>query len=110
MAGTPMAMPSMAPATVPDMVTSSAILAPRLTPDRTRSGLAPLISSLMPSITQSVGVPVTAKRRSSSLRTRTGSESVRARDAPDCSYSGATIQMSSDSSRAIRSRASSPSA
>jgi hypothetical protein len=42
---------------------------------------------LTPSITQSVGVPVVAKRRSDSCRTRIGSASVSARLAPDCSYS-----------------------
>ncbi len=42
MDGTPSAMPSIAPATVPDMVTSSAALWPRLTPESTRSGLRAL--------------------------------------------------------------------
>ena len=95
--GTPSAMPSIAPATVPDMVTSSAALWPRLTPESTRSGLASFISSSIASITQSVGVPVTAKRRSSSCRTRSGSDRVSAREAPDCSASGAQTQTSSDS-------------
>src|SRR5579862_1609335 len=41
---------------------------------------------------------------------RSGSDSVSARDAPDCSYSGAEIQTSSLSWRAIRSSAPNPSA
>src|ERR1700722_13933421 len=56
MAGAPSAIPSIAPATVPDMVTSSAAFSPRLTPESTRSGLAPSTRYWMPSMTQSVGV------------------------------------------------------
>ena len=67
MDGTPSAMPSMAPATVPDMVTSSAMFCPRLTPERTRSGLPPSTRSRTPIITQSVGVPVMAKVLGSSF-------------------------------------------
>ena len=103
-------MPSIAPATVPDRVTSSATFWLRLTPDRTRSGAGPSISCCTAIITQSVGVPSTAKRRSSSFRTRIGSDSVSARLAPDCSYSGAQIQMSSLSARAIFSRLTRPGA
>ena len=52
-------------------------------------------------ITASVGVPVTQKRRSPSLRRRTGTVRVSEWPAPDCSSAGATIQMSSENSRAI---------
>src|SRR5436190_1293504 len=87
--GPHMAMASMAPATVPDMVTSSARFTPRLTPESTRSGFLPFTSSRRPSITQSVGVPVVENRRGPYSRTRIGSESVSARLAPDRSASGA---------------------
>ena len=39
MEGTMLGIPSMAPATVPETVTSSATFWPRLTPDKTRSGM-----------------------------------------------------------------------
>ena len=52
------------------------------------------------SITASVGVPVTEKRRSSWRRSRTGSVRVSEWPAPDCSSVGATIQMSSLNVRA----------
>ena len=62
------------------------------------------------SITQSVGVPDTAKRLGPALRKRKGSDSVSECDAPDCSVSGATTQMSSESVRAIFSATASPGA
>ena len=52
------------------------------------------------SITASVGVPLTEKRRSSCLLRRTGVDSVSEWPAPDCSSAGATIQISSLSLRA----------
>src|SRR5471032_2813586 len=52
-------------------------------------------------ITQSVGVPLTAKRRSAIWRSRSGEVRVSECDAPDCSFSGATTQTSSDRLRAI---------
>src|SRR5262245_13303566 len=60
--------------------------------------------------TQSAGVPWTAKRRSSSRRSRIGLASESECEAPDCSTSGATIHTSSVSVRAILSRVSRPSA
>ena len=66
------------------------------------------------SITASVGVPVTEKRRSSCRRSRTGVVRVSEWPAPDCSSVGATIQMSSLNLRAtdsssLRPRAFTPS-
>src|SRR5215831_9168405 len=60
-------------------------------------------------MTQSVGVPLTAKRRSATGRSRKGSLSESECDTPDWSYSGATTQTSSESARAISTQASSPS-
>ena len=57
-----------------------------------------------PMMTQSVGVPFTAKWRSPTSRSRSGSLSDSECDTPDWSVSGATIQTSSDSSRAISSQ------
>ena len=61
-------------------------------------------------MTQSVGVPFTAKRRSPTSRSRSGSLSESECDTPDWSFSGATTQTSSDSARAISSHTSSPGA
>src|SRR5712691_7036999 len=63
-----------------------------------------------PMITQSVGVPLTAKRRSPISRSRNGSLSESECETPDWSYSGATTHTSSDSARAISRHASSPAA
>src|SRR5262245_18347123 len=60
--------------------------------------------------TQSAGVPWTAKRRSSSRRSRIGVASESECEAPDCSTSGATIHTSSVRVRAILSSVSRPSA
>src|SRR5215217_1849847 len=54
-------------------------------------------------MTQSVGVPLMAKRRSSTSRRRKGSLSDSECDTPLWSVSGATIQTSSDSAAAMRS-------
>jgi hypothetical protein len=62
----------------------------------------------VPMITQSVGVPLTAKRRGEISRSRSGSLSDSECDTPDWSVSGATTQISSDSVRAISSSTSSP--
>ena len=51
-------------------------------------------------MTQSVGVPLTAKRRSPTSRSRSGSLSESECETPDWSNSGATTQTSSDSARA----------
>ena len=51
-------------------------------------------------MTQSVGVPLTAKRRSPTARSRSGSLSESECETPDWSNSGATTQTSSDSARA----------
>ena len=61
-------------------------------------------------ITESVGVPLTAKRRSPCLWSRTGRVSVSEWPAPDCSSDGAQIQMSSENWRAICSSTLSPGA
>ena len=61
-------------------------------------------------ITQSVGVPLTAKCLSATSRSRSGSLSDSECDTPDWSLSGATIQTSSDKVRAIFSQASRPGA
>ena len=63
-----------------------------------------------PMMTQSVGVPFTAKRRSSTSRSRSGSLSESECDTPDWSNSGATIHTSSDSARAISAQTSRPGA
>ena len=54
-------------------------------------------------MTQSVGVPLTAKWRGEILRSRSGSFSVSEWATPDWSVSGATTQTSSVNSRAIAS-------
>ena len=54
-----------------------------------------------PMMTQSVGVPLTAKCRSPTSRRRSGSLSDSECETPDWSVSGATIQTSSDNARAI---------
>src|SRR5215510_13869020 len=56
----PRMVPSNAPAIVPEYVTSSAMLAPRLTPDNTRFGSLSLSRWRTPMMTLSVGVPRTA--------------------------------------------------
>ncbi|GJD76140.1 hypothetical protein CFIICLFH_4390 [Methylobacterium goesingense] len=61
-------------------------------------------------ITQSDGVPFTAKRFSATWRRRKGSFSERECETPDWSVSGATTQTSSEMARAIPSRVSSPGA
>jgi hypothetical protein len=61
-------------------------------------------------ITESVGVPVTQKRRSPRRLSRTGLVSVSEWPAPDCSSVGATIQTSSEIADAIRSRTLRPAA
>ena len=53
-------VPSNAPAIVPEYVTSSAMLAPRLTPDSTRFGSLSRSKWRTPMMTLSVGVPRTA--------------------------------------------------
>ena len=64
----------------------------------------------MPMITQSVGVPFTAKCLSATSRSRSGSLSESECDTPDWSYSGATIHTSSERARAISSQTVSPGA
>ncbi len=61
-------------------------------------------------ITQSVGVPATAKRFSPTWRSRSGFDSDSECATPDWSVSGATTQTSSESCAAMRSRTASPSA
>ncbi len=78
------------------------MLAPELTPDSTRSG-GPGMTLRTPMMTQSVGVPRTAKWRSPIFRKRSGSDSDSEWAKPDWSVSGATTQTSSDSWRAMRS-------
>src|SRR5579871_2001706 len=63
-----------------------------------------------PMMTQSVGVPLMAKRRSSTARMRSGSLSESECETPDWSNSGATTQTSSDSARAISAQTSRPGA
>ena len=58
-------------------------------------GGASFITCAQAIITQSVGVPVTAKRFVSISRRRSGRVSVSECEAPDCSVSGATTQTSS---------------
>src|SRR5262245_10274425 len=60
-------------------------------------------------ITQSVGVPFTAKRRSPISRSRSGSLSESECETPDWSNSGASTQTSSESARPISAQTSSPS-
>src|ERR1700738_2070620 len=61
-------------------------------------------------MTQSVGVPFTAKRRASTSRRRSGRLSESEWDTPDWSVSGATTHTSSESTRAIFSSTSRPGA
>ncbi len=61
-------------------------------------------------MTQSVGVPFTAKWRGPTSRRRSGSLSESECDTPDWSVSGATTQTSSESWRAIASSVFSPGA
>src|SRR5262249_1226598 len=63
-----------------------------------------------PMMTQSVGVPLMAKRRSSTARMRSGSLSDSECETPDWSNSGATTQTSSDSPRGISAQTSRPGA
>ena len=60
-------------------------------------------------MTQSVGVPLTAKRRSPISRSRSGSLSESECETPDWSNSGAITQTSSESARPISAQTSSPS-
>ncbi len=83
---------------------------PQLTPDSTSSGGRAFKICSAAIITQSVGVPLTAKWRSSIARRRKGDVKVREWDAPDCSVSGATTQTSSEIARAIFSATPSPGA
>ena len=64
-------------------------------PDRISSGGCSFRICRQAIITQSVGVPLTAKRRSAIWRRRSGEVRVSECDAPDCSFSGATTQTSS---------------
>ena len=59
MPGTPMTIPSMAPATVPEYVMSSPRFSPWLIPETTMSG-SKSMSPRATSRTQSTGVPVQA--------------------------------------------------
>jgi len=77
------------------------MLEPQLIPDRISAGGWSFRMCRHAIITQSVGVPLTAKRRSSIWRSRKGEARVRECDAPDCSFSGATTQTSSLSAWAI---------
>src|SRR5271156_919256 len=106
----PKSAPSIAPAMVPEYVTSSATFWPRLTPERTRSGGWSAMIFLTPMMTQSVGVPFKAKWRGPTSRRRSGSLRDSEWATPDWSLSGATTVTSSDSSRAIDSRSLSPAA
>src|SRR5271165_4829834 len=83
---------------------SSATFWPRLTPDSTRSGRLSAMILRTPMMTQSVGVPLTAKWRGLISRSRNGSLSDSECATPDWSLSGATTHMSSESSPAIASR------
>ncbi len=67
MAGMPRRVASMAAATVPEWVISSARFAPLLTPESIRSGGRSLSKWHTASSTQSDGVPVTAKRLDDTL-------------------------------------------
>src|SRR5690242_19539296 len=86
------------------------MLEPRLTPERRRVGGDSFITWAQAIITQSVGVPVTAKRFGSIWRSRRGRVRVSECEAPDCSVSGATTHTSSLKARAIFSAAASPGA
>ena len=72
-------------------------------PDRITSGGESFITCASASITASVGVPVTEKRRSSCFLSRTGVVRVSEWPAPDCSSVGATIHTSSLNLRATAS-------
>src|SRR6185312_8761778 len=86
------------------------MLEPRLTPERINVGGLSFMISATPIITQSVGVPVMAKRFALISRRRSGRVSVSECDAPDCSVSGAQTHTSSVSARAIFSAISRPGA
>ena len=91
-------------------MTPSPTFAPRLTPDRIRSGGLSFISRASAIITASVGVPPTANRRSPIWRTRTGRVSVSEWPAPDCTSAAATTQTPSESVAAIASSTARPGA
>ena len=77
------------------------MLAPRLIPESTRSGALSFSTCRTPMMTLSVGVPRTAKARSSTLRMRKGSCRESEWLAPDWLLSGATTQTSSLNLEAI---------
>src|SRR3546814_10004234 len=66
-----------------------------------RSGGSSFMIQAIAIITESVGVPVTQKRRSPSFLSLTGKVRVSEWPAPDCSSVGATTQISSENSLAI---------
>ena len=74
---------------------SSAVFAPRFTPDRMTVGRRSLHRWLTPSTTQSVGEPRTENFFGPNSRMRSGSASDTECDAPLRSESGATTQTSS---------------
>src|SRR5436190_15669718 len=86
------------------------MLVPRLTPDRTMSGLRSLSRCLTASSTQSVGVPSTANLVSLTSRARSGRVIDSEWPAPLWLNSGATTQTSLDSCPATSASASRPGA
>ena len=82
----------------------------RFTPDSTRSGGLSAMIFRTPMMTQSVGVPLTAKWRGLISRRRSGSLSDSECATPDWSLSGATTTTSSLSSAAIVSSTARPAA
>ena len=106
---------SIAAPTVPEICATAPRFSPRLTPEITRSGGCPAISTLIPSRTASAGVPLTLEpnrwpcsERTSS--TRNGSREVSAWLEPLRSWSGATTVTSASSVRISLAKATKPSA
>ena len=93
MEGTPRIVPSRAAETVPEYVTSSPRLTPRLIPDTTSAG-RPRNSFLTARLTQSVGVPLIENTCLPRCVMRSGLCSVRAWPIAFRSRSGATTQTS----------------
>jgi hypothetical protein len=94
MDGIPWSIPSNAPATVPELVTSSPRFHPLLIPETTSAGTVVSRRLQTANVTQSAGVPFTAYHRGRICRRRNGLCSVIARPTAFWVFSGATTHTS----------------
>ncbi len=92
--GMPISVPSKAAETVPEYVTSSPRLSPRLMPENRSFGRSSLSRCSTPQFTQSVGVPSTDQRWGPMSFARSGWCSVSECPAALLSWSGATVNTS----------------